>query len=276
MTTRPVRSRGTAPTAATTAVAPIAGIAVFGIVWELVVRLGDVKPYILRAPSDIVEYLGRAPGDFAAAAWITTVHAITGFALALVLALLVGAALASSPTLERAAQPVLTLVQVTPFAAYIGAVVVWLGAGNAPVLFITTVVCLPAFAFAAVSGLRSAEPASRELFASVDASVWQVLWRLRLPSALPSLFITARYNVGLALIAAYLVEGRNFADDGLGAIGRRAESGNLADPLWATIFCMALIGSVVLVLISALERIVLHWHASQRHLDTRPHSGSLR
>ena len=38
-----------------------------------------------------------------------------------------------------------------------------------------------------------------ELLASVDASRWEVLWRLRLPSALPSLFTAAKYNTGLAL-----------------------------------------------------------------------------
>src|SRR5690606_2669594 len=114
------------------------------------------------------------------------------------------------------------LVQVAPFVAYISSVVVWLGAGDPPVRFMTALVCVPAFVFAAVGGMRSADPASRELFASVDASRWQVLWRLRLPSAMPSLLTTARYNTGLALIVAYLVEGSNFADEGLGAIGKRA------------------------------------------------------
>ena len=112
--------------------------------------------------------------------------------------------------------------------------------------------------------MRSADPASRELFASVAASPWSVLWRLRLPSALPSLFTTARLNVGLALIAAYLVEGANLADDGLGAIGKRAAGQNEADPLWATVFCVALIGTIWLIVLGLLERVVLRWHASQR------------
>ena len=247
-------------------IAPVIGITVFLVLWELTVRVLHVRPFVLRSPSDIVAYLGKAPDDFARAAWVTARHAFTGFAIAGVVALAVGAVLASSPFLERAAQPVLTLIQVTPFAAYIGAVVVWLDGGDPPVRFITSLVCVPAFVFAAVAGMRSADPASRELFASVDAGAWQVLWRLRLPSALPSLFVAARYNVGLALIAAYLVEGSNFADAGLGAIGKRAAANNLGDPLWATIFCVALLGSVALIAISALERTLLHWHPSQRQV----------
>ena len=245
-------------------VAPIVGIFVFLGLWETLVRVNDVRPFVLRAPSQILRYLGDFPRDFLDASAETAIHAVLGFAIALLLAIPVGALLAASPFLERAVQPILILVIVTPFASYIGSVVLWLDAGDPPVLFITTLVCFPPFVFGAVAGMRSADPASRELLASVAASPWAVLWRLRLPSALPSLFTSARLNVGLALIAAYLVEGQNFANDGLGAIGRRAASQNLADPQWATVFCVALIGTLWLIVLGVLERVVLRWHASQR------------
>jgi len=248
------------------AIAPVVGIVVFLALWEAFVQIRDVRPFILRAPSDIVRHLAKFPMDFLRASGTTSLHAVTGFLVALALAICVGAALAASPFLERASQPVLVLIVVTPFASYIGSVVLWLGSGDAPVRFITTLVCFPAFVFGAVAGMRSADPASRELFASVAASRFEVLWRLRLPSALPTLFTTARFNTGLALIATYLVEGQNFANAGLGAIGRRAAGYSLADPQWATVFCMAMIGTLWLVLLGALERVVLRWHASQRML----------
>lgn len=245
-------------------VTPIIGILVFLGLWELLVRANDVRPFILRAPSRIVRYLVDNAGDYAGAAWVTAYHALGGLLIALAVALVVGSLMAASAFFEHATQPVLILLQVTPFVAYIGSVVLWLGSGTPPVLFITGLVCMPAFAFATVDGMRSADPASRELLASVDASRVEVLWRLRLPSALPSLFTAARYNVGLALIAAYLVEGGNFANEGLGNIGRRAAALNEGDALWAAIFAMALLGTIFLVLISVLQRVVLRWHVSQR------------
>lgn len=245
-------------------VAPIIGLAVFLLVWEGFVRLFDVRSFILRSPSAIIRYLGRAPDDFLRASAITAWHAVTGLVLALLVALVLGAAMAASPFLERASQPVLVLLQVTPFVAYISSVVVWLGAGDPPVLFITTLVCTPAFTFAVVAGMRGADPATREILASVNASRWEVLWRLRLPSSMPSILTTARYNIGLALIAAYLVEGSNFANEGLGSIGRAAAAFNQGDPLWATILCMAVLGSIGLLVVAAIERWLIHWHASQR------------
>ena len=74
---------------------------------------------------------------------------------------------------------------VTPFATYTPSVVLWLGAGWKPIEFVTGLACLPAFIFATADGMRSADPAARELLHSVDASRWEVLWRLRLPAALP-------------------------------------------------------------------------------------------
>jgi NitT/TauT family transport system permease protein len=112
--------------------------------------------------------------------------------------------------------------------------------------------------------LRSADPAARELLASVDASRAEVLWRLRLPSAIPSILSAARYNVGLALAAAYYGEGGNVSTVGLGAIGRRAAGGQNPEVLWASILATVVLGVIFLGVISIIERLVLRWHVSQR------------
>ena len=246
--------------------APLVGIACFLGAWEALVRVKNIRPFILRAPSKIVGHLADHPRLFLEAGWVTLQHAYVGIAFALVGALLLGAPMAASRFFENAVNPVLTLVQVTPFVAYIASVVLWLGRGTRPAVFIVALVCLPAFAFAAVEGMRSADPASVELLASVDASRWEVLWRLRLPSALPALFTAARYNVGLALIAAYLVEGGNLAAEGLGRIGSQASAASLeaGNRLWAVIFSMAILGTVSLLFISVLQRVLMRWHVSQR------------
>ena len=242
--------------------APIVGLAVFFSIWEAAVRIFDIRPYVLAAPSRILRYLGQFPDDYFRAALLTMKHASLGFAIAILVALFVGAAMAASSFLEHATQPVLTLIAVTPFAAYIASLKIGLGSfSERPVVFIVALVSLPAFAFAAADGMRSADPSSRELLASVDASRWEVLWHLRLPSALASLFTAAKYNTGLALVVAYLAEK---GTGGLGEIGSRAFSANEGDRLWAAIFSMAILGTISLVLLTALQRAVMGWHVSQR------------
>lgn len=245
--------------------APLVGIIAFLGIWEAFVRLADVSPNKLRAPSAVVRYLWHHPRLFAEASWVTVQHAYLGMAFALLGALLLAAPMTASRFAEGAVHPVLTLIQVSPFVAYITSVKLWLGYySTSPIVFVVALVCLPAFVFAAVDGMRGADPAARELLASVDAHRWEVLWRLRLPSAMPSLFTAARYNIGLALIAAYLAEGTN----GLGPLGKKASafSSNVSqyDLLWSTIFCMALLGTLSLLVIAGLQRALMRWHVSQR------------
>lgn len=244
--------------------AGLVGLSGFLVVWELAVRALDVRPYVLRAPSAVLAELASTPGAYARAAWVTAWHAVAGLAIAFAVALLLGTALAANRFAEEATAPVLTLILVTPWVAYISSVVLWLGAGHRPVLFMVSFVVLPAFTFAMVTGLRSADPAARELLRSVDASRLEILWRLRLPSAMPTLLSTARYSMGLALAAAYFAEGASLTNTGLGAIGRRAQAFNEGDPLWASILVTAMLGALGLASITVTERALLGWHASQR------------
>lgn len=244
-------------------VAGVLGVAVFGVLWELYVRLFDVQRFILLAPSTILGELAERPAFYAEAALVTAWHSVAGITISLIVAVLIGAVLASSRFLEQAAQPVLIGVLVAPWIAYFSSIVLWLGRGGPPVVFLVAFVTTPAFVFATVAGMRSADPAARELLASVDAARSEVLWRLRLPSALPTILAAARFNLGLALAAAYYGEGGNLTISGLGAAGRRAIGQN-ADALWATIIAMVILGAVLLALLSALERLVLRWHVSQR------------
>jgi NitT/TauT family transport system permease protein len=248
--------------------AALTGIAVFGALWELFVWAFDVRPFVLLPPSQIVEELAARPRFYIEAAAVTARQAAAGVVISLVVAVLIGAVLATSRFLEQAAQPVLIGVLVAPWVAYFTSIVLWLGSGDPPVIFLVAFVTIPAFAFAAVAGMRSADPAARELLASVDASRPEVLWRLRLPSALPGILAAARYNVGLALAAAYYGEGGNLTTSGLGAWGRRA-IGQSADVLWATILATVALGAIFLGVITVIERIALRWHVSQRAKVTR-------
>jgi NitT/TauT family transport system permease protein len=153
---------------------------------------------------------------------------------------------------------------VTPFATYAPSVVLWLGSGWKPIEFVTTLACLPGFTFATADGMRSADPAARELLRSVDARRWEVLWCLRLPAALPSVFTAARWNLGLSLVIAYLVESYALVTKGLGAWGRRFASFDDANGVWAVVFCMAALGVVAMLGLAAVRARVLHWHASER------------
>lgn len=246
--------------------APLVGLFLFGLAWEAVVRIFDIQRFVLLAPSAIIAELVDEPSFYLRNAVVTGRHMVIGLAISLTISILIGAVMAASRFIEEATQPILVLILVTPWVAYITSVVIWLGFGEEPILFMVAFTSFPILTFGVVGGMKSADPAARELLASVDASRWEVLWRLRLPSALPSMLTTARFAVALGLAAAYFSEGSALQTEGLGAIGRRAalDQTSGAEVLWTTIVCSALLGMIGLGLITLAERTLLKWHVSQR------------
>lgn len=246
----------------------LVGLVAFVAVWELWVRSRDVRPAITIEPSRIAGELADSPRFYLEQTWLTAWHTVIGVSISLVAAIIVGAVLSAVRPLEWASQPVLVLIMVTPWVAYITSVVALVGTGTPTILFLVAFVTFPPFVFAAVLGMRSADVAARELLASVDAARSEVFWRLRLPAALPSLFTAGRFAVGLGLAAAYFAEGASFAPQGsgLGETGKRVTLNVTAGHpiLWGSIVCAAMLGVLFLVGVTTLERRLLKWHASQR------------
>jgi len=245
-------------------VAPLAGILIFLAVWEVGIDIFDVEKFILASPTDIVGHINSDKSFYFDNARTTIWEAFLGFALAFVLGMISATAMAQWRFLERAALPLVVLVQVTPIIAYAPAIAIWLRLGFRPILVITTVVCFVPFLINGITGLRSVDPNLLEIARSVDARWTEVFFSLRLPSALPSIFSAARIAVGLSLIGALLGEFFAGVNEGLGYAIKVAQAHNLILQLWGSIFVLAFLGAMSTLLITTAERFVLHWHSSQR------------
>jgi NitT/TauT family transport system permease protein len=242
-------------------VAPIVGVAGFLLLWQLLVRVFDVQPFALPAPSTILGHIASDPAYYARNAATTMWEAFLGLLIGFAAGVLLAAVMARSRFTEHAITPVVVLIQVTPLIAYAPALVLWLGFGLKPILLGTALVCFVPFVFNAVTGFRSVDPAALELLRSVEAREREVFFRLRVPSSLPYLFSAARVAVGLSLIGAVLMEFFSGTQSGLGVSVRVAQDHFLTDQLWGSVFVLAFIGAVGTYLIGAAERVALRWHA---------------
>ncbi|MCU1505024.1 MAG: putative transporter permease protein [Ilumatobacteraceae bacterium] len=250
--------------AASVAVAPVLGITLFLLGWQAATKIFDIKQYELPTPSSILSSINGDKTYYLENARTTLWEAFLGFAVAFGIAMVVAAIIAHSRVLERMLMPLVVLAQVTPLIAYAPAFVIWMGFGLRPIVTMTAIVCGVPFLVNATTGLRSVDPNLIELARSVDASKWEVFVRLRLPSALPNIFTAARIAVGLALMGAVLGEFFAGSRSGLGYSVKVAQNHNLPLQLWGSVYVLAVLGALAIILISGIERYVLHWHASQR------------
>lgn len=249
---------------ATSYLAPLAGLVVLIGGWELYVRASDVRRLTLPAPSYVLDHLASNLSFYAGQAWITFQEAAWGFVVALVVAVVLAIFMAHSRFVERAALPVVVLVQCTPVAALVPVFLLWFGfRSGGPKILVAALFAFVPFVANAHAGFRSIDPDTFELLRSVDASRREVFFRLRVPHSLPYLFSAAKVCVGLSLVGAVIGELYGGSLGGLGFQIRTASARSLADQLWGSIFALALMGVVLTLALAVLERRLLRWHASQ-------------
>jgi NitT/TauT family transport system permease protein len=243
-------------------IAPVTGLFVLFVGWELYVRIAGLRPLTLPLPSDVLAHVVQNPGFYWRNGLVTGGEALAGFVLAFVAAMFMATGMAHSRFAERAGLPVIVLLQSTPVAVLVPVFLLWFGFSSWTKILTAALFAWIPFVANALTGLRAVDPETHELLRSVDAGRWEIYWKLRIPHSLPYLFSAGRICIGLALVGAVVGEFFN-SREGLGNAARVAQSRLLVDQLWGSVFVLAFMGVVAVLLFGAVERRVLRWHASQ-------------
>ncbi|HIK43969.1 MAG TPA: ABC transporter permease subunit, partial [Leptolyngbyaceae cyanobacterium M65_K2018_010] len=175
--------------------------------WELAVRITNTPPYLLPGPLLILQTLIQDGPQLLPAWWMTMKIAVTALVAATLSGLLVAILFAQSKWIERSFFPYAVLLQTTPIVAVAPLIIIWLKNNT----FAALVVCAWIVAFFpivsnTVLGLNSTDPSLVNLFKLNQASRWQTLYYLRLPTSLPYFLAGLRISGGLALIGAVVAE----------------------------------------------------------------------
>jgi NitT/TauT family transport system permease protein len=242
--------------------APPVGAAVLLLAgWELWVRWWEVKAYILPPPTAVAEALASEPMRYIDATRLSLTAALGGLVIASTAAFALAVVMAHSRPLERALYPPALLVKVTPIVAVYPLLAIWFGFGIWPKMVVAALITFFPMLVNAVVGLRSVDPQALDFMRSLDASPWQVLWRLRVPSSLPYVFAALRISVPLSLIGAVVAEFLS-GSSGMGQLILIANGEFDTPALFGAVVVLASLGVTLTALVSYLERRVLFWHES--------------
>jgi len=243
--------------------APVALIGLLLAVWEIACRALAVPAYFLPSPSAVAAAAIADAPALLMSAGVTLSMALLALAVVSVLGTTFALAVASSPTLERAARPLAVTIQVTPIIAIAPLAMIWAGLDHperAIIGLAAVVAFFPVFS-GALTGLKSADPDLERLFDLYGASRMQRLFRLRLPSAVPFMLEGHKVAAGQAVIGAVVAEfvGRSGAAQGLA--WRILEAGNRLQTarMFAALLALALMGAALYGVMTLIERRALAW-----------------
>ncbi|MFK3981195.1 ABC transporter permease [Micromonospora sp. NPDC050397] len=226
--------------------------------WWLVTIVFDIRPFFLPAPPDVLDALRREPAYLLEATWVTLWETLAGFAIAAGAGLVVALLLAASPAVERATMPMIVAFNAVPKVAVAPLLVLWMGYGPRPKIALVALIAFFPVVVSTMAGLTSTPAELGELSRSLSASRWQSYAKIRVPWALPQVFVGLKLAISLAVIGAVVAEIQS-PNSGLGAV--IVLTGQSADtPLaFAAIGLLALLGISLFYLVATAERLLLPW-----------------
>ena len=221
-------------------------------VWQALTAFYDVPQYLVPSPLVVATTLVNDAGLLLASLGVTV-------SIALVFV--------QSRWIETAFTPYVVLLQVTPIVAIAPLIIIWVKDTRLALVLCAVVVAIFPIVSDTTLGLRSVDPRLVDLFRMNRATRWQVLTRLRIPSALPYFFGGLRIASGLALIGAVVAEFvAGTGGQGAGLAYQILMAGiQLNIPrLFAALVLITIAGVVFYGTTVLVSRLALrHWHDSE-------------
>ena len=238
-------------------VALLAALVSFAI-WEVVVRAARVPPFVLPPPSTVLRELVAEPAVFARALLATLGEAAGGLVMAAAVALVFAVGAVHSRLFDRVVTPLVVVSQTIPVITLAPLLILWFGYGALPRVVVCALVAFFPMAITTLEGLRSTDPDLLLLLRSVDASRWDVFWRVRLPNAGPFLMAAVRTGVTLSLVGAVVAEWTG-AGHGLGYLVLSANSRLATAQALAAVLVICLLGLAAYGGVGILEGRIGWW-----------------
>ena len=204
---------------------------IFLLSWEILVRYLGTSALVMPAPTQIADVLWKSlhNGYLWPHIWQTLIEVFWGILLGGLMGCIGGIALGESIHLRNLLMPYVVLSQVVPKLALAPLFIVWFGFGVLPTIVMTALICFFPLLENTVTSMQQVDPQKLELFRMLRANRWQTLWRLKIPSGLPSIMAGLRVAVVLAWVGAVVGEFIG-SSKGLGALIIAAQ-GSMDTPL---------------------------------------------
>jgi NitT/TauT family transport system permease protein len=239
------------------------------LVWDRAVAFTHLPSYILPGPLAVASALHDRFSSLLNSLGTTAIEALGGLVASIVAGVMIAMVFAQWRWLRQLVYPYTILLQTVPIVAIAPLIINWVGPGILAVMVVTFIICLAPIIANATQGLISVDENLIHLFMMHKATSSQILFKLRLPHALPSLFTGIRISAGISVIGG--LTGELFAgstrvgEGGLGYAIIYASNQMETSYLFALVFAATALGFGFFFAVMFFEWFFLHnWHESSR------------
>src|ERR1700746_1256688 len=241
-------------------------ILVLLIAWEAFARSGKVTAFMLPPFSAVAEriYADAIAGDLWRNLFVTLFRAMTGFGIAAIAGVGLGATMARSRLVRWFFDPIISVGFPMPKIAFLPIIILWLGVYDVSKISVVVFDAIFPVVTATLAGLAGVE---RELIWSgrnMGASERELMWQVALPAALPQILTGLQGALPIALIVAIIAE---MAMGGYGLGGAMMSASRFADSrgVFAGVVEIAIVGYALIKAMAVIRRRLLAWHEEASH-----------
>ena len=238
--------------------APVVTALALLILWQLVCSLFKIADFIFPSPITIVQAMIEFAGPIGEAAWKTFWVTMMGFAIAIVVGVLLGFLVGSSRLAYAAVYPLLVGFNAVPKAAIVPILIVWFGIGIGPGILTAFLISFFPITVNIATGLATLEPELEDVLRVLGAKRWDVLIKVGLPRSMPYFYGSLKIAITLAFVGTVLAE-MTAGDSGIGYLMQTAGSQQRMPLAFAGLVVIGVMAMLMYELFSLIEKRTTGW-----------------
>jgi NitT/TauT family transport system permease protein len=238
--------------------APVITAVALLLLWQAVCTLFSIADFIFPSPLTIAQAMGQFAAPIAEAAWKTFWVTMLGFAIAIVVGVLLGFLVGSSRMAYAALYPLLVGFNAVPKAAIVPILIVWFGIGIGPGILTAFLISFFPITVNIATGLATLEPELEDVLRVLGAKRWDVLVKVGLPRSMPYFYGSLKIAITLAFVGTVLAE-MTAGDSGIGYLMQSAGSQQRMPLAFAGLVVIGAMAMAMYELFSWVEKRTTGW-----------------
>ena len=228
------------------------------LLWQVVVTVFNIAEFIFPSPWQILLQFVEFKGALIEAAWKTFWVTMVGFAISIVVGVMLGFLIGSSRLAYTALYPLMVAFNAVPKAAVVPILVVWFGIGLGPGVITAFLISFFPITVNIATGLATLEPELEDVLRVLGAKRWDVLVKVGLPRSMPYFYGSLKIAITLAFVGTVLAE-MTAGDSGIGYLISSAGSQQRVPLAFAGLVTIGAMAMAMYELFSWIEKRTTGW-----------------
>jgi ABC-type nitrate/sulfonate/bicarbonate transport system permease component len=248
---------------------PLAGLVVIGLIWNAVILVFDLQPFVLPTPQAAIRAIGTNWSTLAPLTGQTVLETAYGFVIGAALGFVLAVVMSASRLAQRVIFPTLVTSQAVPIVAIAAPLVILFGFGMLPKLIIVAWIVFFPVAVNVLDGLAHVDPDLIRLSRATGAGPVREFAYIRLPATLSPLFTGLKIGATYAVTGAVIGEWTGTLTPGLGTHLLKVNASFKTDVVYGITFLLTAIGVISFLLVMLVEALATPW--TRRPAARRPY-----